>query len=52
MGVIEVFNASGQKVLTTHGNGIFSKQIDVSELDSGIYFMRVEKTGVRKFIVK
>ncbi|MFK7948467.1 MAG: chondroitinase-B domain-containing protein [Saprospiraceae bacterium] len=50
--VIEIYNISGQKVLTTHGNRTYSKQIDVSALHSGVYFVRLEGIGMSKFIVK
>ena len=39
-------------MLTTDGNGSYSKQIDVSQLDAGVYFIKVEKIGIAKFIVK
>ncbi len=52
LGLIEIYNVSGQKVLTTDGNGIYSKQINVSELSTGIYFIRFEKIGVAKFIIR
>ena len=42
---IEIFNVAGQKVLTAEGASEFSKQIDVSELNSGIYFLKIEKIG-------
>ena len=49
---IEIFNMSGQRVLTTHGDGNLSKQINIAELNGGIYFIKFENLGVGKFIVK
>lgn len=52
LGFIEILNVVGQQILRTDGNGSYSKQIDVSQLNAGVYFIRLEKTGVAKFIVK
>ena len=49
---IEIFNVAGQKVLTAEGAGEFSKQIDISELTSGVYILKIEKIGFAKFLVK
>ena len=49
---IEIFNVTGQQVLMTNGNGNLSKQINVADLKAGIYFIRFEKMGVGKFIVR
>jgi poly(beta-D-mannuronate) lyase len=50
--IIEVYNVAGQRVLTTDGNGLYSKQIDVSKLNTGIYFLNLEEIGLAKFIIK
>ena len=52
LGLIEIHTVSGQKVLTTNGNGLHSKQINVSELNTGVYFTRFERIGVAKFITR
>jgi len=49
LGIIEIFNVSGQKVLMVRDTS--SKLIDVSELHTGIYFIKIGKLGVSKFIV-
>ena len=43
---------AGQQVLTTTGNGAHSKQIDVHQLEAGIYFIQVEGGGQAKFVLK
>jgi len=50
--LIEVYTITGQQVLATNGNGSYSKQIDVSNLTAGIYFIKVGEIGRAKFIVK
>ena len=52
LGLIEIYNVTGQKVLMTDGRGQYSKQINVTELNAGIYFVRLEGIGLTKFIVK
>ena len=49
---IEVYNVAGQRVLTTNGSGLFSKQIAVDHLNPGIYFIQLEKIGQAKFIIR
>ena len=49
---IEIFNVVGQRILTTKSKGSFSTQIDVSKLNSGVYFLKLEKLGQTKFILK
>jgi len=49
---IEIFNIAGQKILTTNGNGTFSKQIDVTKFKKGIYFIRLEEIGQGRFILQ
>lgn len=49
---IEIYNVAGQRLLTTNGNGAFSKQIDITNLESGVYFIKFEKIGTAKFIVR
>jgi len=52
LGLIEVYNVTGTQVLTADGNGSFSKRIDVSQLNAGIYFIKLEGTGrATKFII-
>ena len=50
LGRIEIYNAAGQRVVTIKDN--YSKQIDVSTLHSGIYFINIEEEGSGKFIIK
>lgn len=52
LGIIEIYNVAGQNVLTTNGYGVFSKQINVTELHAGVYFIRLEGIGVAKFMVR
>ncbi len=52
LGIIEVYNGAGQQVLTTDGNGTYSKQIDVTRLNKGFYFLKLEEIGVAKFIIR
>ena len=47
-----IYNVAGQQLLTTDGNGTYSKQIDVSNLSAGIYFIKLDKIGQAKFILK
>lgn len=51
LGRIEVYNVAGQNVLTTDGNGNYSKQIDVNQLVKGTYFIKLERIGRAKFII-
>ncbi len=46
---IDIYNVTGQRILTIKDN--YSKQIDVSALQSGIYFIRIEEEGIGKFII-
>ena len=50
LGQIEIYNATGQRIKTIKDN--YTQQIDVSDLQSGIYFIRIEEEGVGKFIIR
>ncbi len=52
LNMIEVYNIAGQRVLTADGHGLFSKQIDVTQLNTGIYFVKLEEIGLAKFIIR
>jgi len=52
LSAIEVYNAAGQQVLTTNGKGLYSKQIDVSKLNAGVYFVKLENIDLTKFIIR
>lgn len=53
LGRIHIYNVTGMLVLTTNGNNSYSKQINVTELNTGIYFVKMEGIGQAiKFIVK
>ena len=52
LGFIEIFDVVGKQMIRTDGNGSYSKQIDVSQLNKGVYFLKLENTGIAKFIVK
>ena len=52
LNIIKIYNVTGQQVLTTHANGTYSKQIDVTPLNPGIYFIQLDGIGVAKFILK
>jgi len=52
LGLIEIIDVVGKQILSSQGNGSYSKQIDVSQLKPGVYFLKLEDTGVAKFIVK
>lgn len=52
LGRIEIYNAVGMQVLTTDGNGSFSKRIDVTRLNTGVYFIKLDGIGQSKFIVR
>jgi len=52
LGAIEIYNVTGQKVLTKNGNGASSTQVDLTKLNPGVYFIRLENLGTGKFIVK
>ena len=50
---VEIFHASGQKVLETALNGTSAVSIQISHLRSGVYFIRIsseEKNAISKFI--
>jgi len=49
---IDIYNVTGQHVLRTDGNGTYSKQIDVTSLNAGIYILKLEALGHAKFIIK
>ncbi len=49
---IEIYNVTGQKVLTTNGNAAYSTQLDLTRLHPGVYFMKLKNLGIAKFIVK
>lgn len=52
LGSIEIYNITGQRVLMANGNRTPSTQIDVTQLNAGIYFVRLEGIGIAKFMVK
>ena len=49
---LEIYDVSGKQMLTVHGNGKSSKQIDVTHLPTGIYFIKINDIGQAKFIIK
>lgn len=52
LGMINIYNVTGQQILTTNANQTYSTQIDVTKLNTGIYFIKLEGVGIAKFIVK
>jgi len=52
IGIIRIYNVKGQQVLTTSSKQRHSKQIDVTSLHPGIYFIKLENIGISKFIVR
>ncbi len=52
LNMIEIYNLDGQLVLATNGKGTFTKQIDVTKLVAGIYFIKLEDIGQAKFILR
>jgi len=52
LGNIEIYDISGQKVMTALGHGDYSKQIDVTRLKAGTYFIHLEGIGTSRFIIK
>lgn len=52
LGGMEVYNAAGQKVLTLAGNNAYSRQIDLTKLQAGIYIIKLEGLGQAKFIIR
>ncbi len=50
--IIDIYNVSGQKVLSTDANGSYSKQINVSNLRAGIYFINSKELGQTKLIIR
>lgn len=52
LNTIEIFNLAGQKVLTEKGNRLNKKQINITNLASGVYLIRLEKIGQGKFLVE
>ena len=52
LNLIEVYSITGQKILTTNGNGSYTKQVDVRGLRAGIYFVKLVGIGSTKFIVQ
>jgi poly(beta-D-mannuronate) lyase len=45
LGNIQIYNVTGMLVLTTNGNRSYSKQVDVTELNTGVYFIKIEGVG-------
>lgn len=52
MGLIEIYNIAGQQVLTVNANRSYSKQIDVSGLNPGIYWLKMIGIGQAKFMIR
>ncbi len=52
LGLIRIYTIAGQQVLTTDGQGTHSKQIDVSSLNTGVYYIQLGKIGQTKFIIR
>lgn len=49
---MEVYNVAGKKMLTVDGNKAYSKQINISHLVAGVYFIKLAGLGQAKFIVR
>ncbi len=49
---MEIYNVDGKKILSLDGNNAYTKQIDLTHLPAGVYFIRLEELGHAKFIVK
>jgi poly(beta-D-mannuronate) lyase len=49
---IEIYDVSGKQTMTIQGNGKNLKEIDVTHLSSGIYFIKIKDIGQAKFIIK
>ena len=48
---IEIYNAMGQLVLISDGNGLLYKKIDISTLNSGVYFMKSQGHRLTQYVV-
>ncbi len=49
---IGIYNMNGSQVLSLGGNGNNSDQVDISALNNGIYFIRINDTQVTRIIKK
>ena len=52
LGILDIYDITGRKVLSTDGLGNNKIKIDVSDFSSGTYFVRLENIGISKFIKK
>lgn len=49
---VTIYNMAGQLVLESHADGLFDIQINVSTLNSGIYFVKLDQIGAGKIIIE
>jgi poly(beta-D-mannuronate) lyase len=48
---IEIYNAKGQLVLIENGKHSLTKQIDITQMEVGMYFIKIKELGTATFIV-
>jgi len=48
---IKIFDVNGRHISNRRGSGTRTKQIDVSNLNNGIYFLRLNDDGFGKFLI-
>lgn len=52
LNTIAIYNIAGQQIRAADGHGLLSKKITLSNLTTGIYFIKIEGIGQGKFMVK
>ena len=52
LNTIELYNIEGKQVFRAHGNNTHEAQIELTSLQGGIYFIKLENIGQRKIILK
>lgn len=52
LNTIEIYSIEGKQVFSTQGNSTHEAQIELTNLQRGVYFIKLENIGQRKIILK
>ena len=52
LNTIEIYSVEGKQVFSTQGNSTHEAQIELTNLQRGVYFIKLENIGQRKIILK
>lgn len=52
IGLVDIYNVFGQLVLRSDGGNLYTKKLNLSNLNSGVYFIVLEGIGVSNFVIE